>query len=69
MTTGATDDAKMRNAGIPTYGVSGIFVDRNDIRAHGRDERILVQSFYEGYDFMYRLVKKLSSVEQRRPSA
>jgi acetylornithine deacetylase/succinyl-diaminopimelate desuccinylase-like protein len=64
MTTGATDGAKMRNAGIPTYGVSGLFVDRNDVRAHGRDERILVQSFYEGYDFMYRLVKKLSSQEQ-----
>jgi acetylornithine deacetylase/succinyl-diaminopimelate desuccinylase-like protein len=64
MTTGATDGAKMRNAGIPTYGVSGIFVDRDDIRAHGRDERILVQSFYEGYDFMYRLVKKLSTYEE-----
>jgi acetylornithine deacetylase/succinyl-diaminopimelate desuccinylase-like protein len=63
MTTGATDGAKMRNAGIPTYGVSGLFVDRNDIRAHGRDERILVKSFYEGYEFMYQLVKKLSSPE------
>jgi acetylornithine deacetylase/succinyl-diaminopimelate desuccinylase-like protein len=61
MTTGATDGAKMRNAGIPTYGVSGLYVDRNDIRAHGRDERLLVRSFYEGYEFMYRLVKKLSS--------
>lgn len=60
MTTGATDGAKMRNAGIPTYGVSGLFVDRNDIRAHGRDERLLVKSFYEGYEFMYRLVKRLS---------
>ena len=61
MTTGATDGAKMRNAGIPTYGVSGIFVDRNDIRAHGRDERLLVRSFYEGYAFMYRLIEALSS--------
>ncbi len=61
MTTGATDGAKMRNAGISTYGVSGLFVDRNDIRAHGRDERILVTSFYEGYAFMYKLIKKLSS--------
>ena len=51
----------MRNAGIPTYGVSGLFVDRNDIRAHGRDERLLVRSFYEGYAFMYRLTKELSS--------
>jgi acetylornithine deacetylase/succinyl-diaminopimelate desuccinylase-like protein len=61
MVTGATDGAKMRNAGIPTYGVSGLFVDQNDVRAHGRDERILVTSFYEGYAFMYALVKKLSS--------
>ena len=61
MTTGATDGAKMRNAGIPTYGVSGLFVDRSDIRIHGRDERLAVESFYDGYEFMYRLVKKLSS--------
>jgi len=61
MTTGATDGAKVRNAGIPTYGVSGLFVDRNDVRAHGSDERLLVKSFYEGYEFMYRLIRKLSS--------
>ncbi len=61
MTTGATDGAKMRNAGIPTYGITGLFVDRKDIRAHGRDERILVTSFYEGYAFLYRLVVNLSS--------
>ena len=57
MTTGATDGAKMRNAGIPTYGVSGLFIDRNDVRAHGRDERLLVKSFYQGYEFMYRLIR------------
>jgi len=61
MTTGATDGAKMRNAGIPTYGISGLFVDRNDIRAHGRDERMLIRSFYEGYAFMYELIVVLSS--------
>ncbi len=61
MTTGATDGAKMRNAGVPTYGVTGLFVDRNDIRIHGRDERLLVTSFYEGYAFLFDLVKRLSS--------
>ena len=61
MTTGATDGAKMRNAGIPTYGISGLFVDRNDIRAHGRDERMLIKSFYEGYAFLYELIVDLSS--------
>ena len=61
MSTGATDGAKMRNAGIPTYGVSGLFVDRNDMRIHGQDERLLKTSFYNGYDFLYRLAKTLSS--------
>ena len=60
MSTGATDGAKMRNAGVPTYGISGLFVDRNDIRIHGRDERLLVTSFYEGYEFLTLLVHKLS---------
>ena len=61
MSTGATDGAKMRNAGIPTYGVSGLFVDRNDMRIHGQDERLLKTSFYNGYDFLFRLTKTLSS--------
>lgn len=60
MATGATDGAKMRNAGIPTYGVSGLFHDIDDIRAHGRDERMLIRSLYEGQEFLYRLVKALS---------
>lgn len=61
MSTGATDGAKMRNAGIPTYGVSGLFVDRNDMRIHGQDERLLKTSFYGGYEFLYRLTKELST--------
>jgi acetylornithine deacetylase/succinyl-diaminopimelate desuccinylase-like protein len=60
MVTGATDGLYLRNAGIPTYGVSGIFFDMNDFRAHGRDERIGVKSFYEGQEFLYQLVKELS---------
>ena len=47
-------------AGIPTHGVQGIFMDRDDIRFHGRDERIGVQSFYEGQTFLYELVKILA---------
>jgi acetylornithine deacetylase/succinyl-diaminopimelate desuccinylase-like protein len=61
MVTGATDGAYLRAAGIPTYGVQGIFYDRDDIRFHGRDERVKVQSFYEGQTFMYELVKRLSN--------
>ena len=61
MSTGATDSLFLRNAGIPVYGVSGIFHDIDDVRAHGRDERILIRSFFEGQEFLYRLVKRLSS--------
>jgi acetylornithine deacetylase/succinyl-diaminopimelate desuccinylase-like protein len=61
MSTGATDGLYLRNAGIPTYGVSGIFGDVDDARAHGKDERLLVSSFYEGREFLRRLVVALSS--------
>jgi len=61
MSTGATDGLYLRNAGIPTFGVSGIFGDVDDARAHGKDERLLVSSFYEGREFLYRLVLALSS--------
>jgi acetylornithine deacetylase/succinyl-diaminopimelate desuccinylase-like protein len=60
MSAGATDGSYLRNAGIPTYGHSGLAGDINDIRAHGKDERILVKSFYEGEEYLYRLVKLLS---------
>lgn len=60
MVMGATDGRYLRAAGIPTYGIQGFFFDRNDIRFHGRDERMGVQSFYEGQFFLYDLVKALS---------
>ena len=61
MATGATDGLFLRGGGIPTYGVSGIFEDIDDDRAHGRDERIGVREFYEGQAFLYQLVKALAS--------
>jgi acetylornithine deacetylase/succinyl-diaminopimelate desuccinylase-like protein len=61
MLAGATDGLFLRNAGIPTYGISGIFHDVDDIRAHGRDERVGVEQFFEGQEFLYRLVKELAS--------
>jgi acetylornithine deacetylase/succinyl-diaminopimelate desuccinylase-like protein len=60
MVMGATDGKYLRIAGVPTYGVQGFFFDRNDIRFHGRDERLAVQSFYEGQAFLYDLIKQLS---------
>jgi acetylornithine deacetylase/succinyl-diaminopimelate desuccinylase-like protein len=60
MVMGATDGRMLRSAGIPTYGIQGFFIDRDDVRFHGRDERMRVQSFYEGHAFLYELVKRLS---------
>jgi acetylornithine deacetylase/succinyl-diaminopimelate desuccinylase-like protein len=64
METGATDGLYLRNAGIPVYGISGVFVDINDVRAHGKDERIGVQDFYDGAEYIYQLVKVVSSTQR-----
>ncbi len=61
MSTGATDGSFLRNAGIPTYGTSGLAGDIDDVRSHGKDERVLVKSFNDGQEYLYRLVKVLSS--------
>jgi acetylornithine deacetylase/succinyl-diaminopimelate desuccinylase-like protein len=63
MSTGATDGLYLRQAGIPVYGVSGVFGDEADVRAHGRDERIRHEWFFEGLEFGYRLVKRLTAGE------
>jgi len=60
MSAGATDGLFLRNAGIATYGHSGLASDVDDVRAHGRDERVAVKSFFEGGEYLYRLVKRLS---------
>jgi acetylornithine deacetylase/succinyl-diaminopimelate desuccinylase-like protein len=60
MSTGATDGLFLRNAGIPVYGVSGLFGDIDDNRAHGQNERILIESFFDGQEFLYQLTKALS---------
>lgn len=59
MSTGATDGLYFRNAGIPVYGVSGLFY--GETFSHGMNERIPVESFYEGQEFLYRLVKALTA--------
>ncbi len=55
-----TDGKYTRGAGIPTYGVGGVFLGPDDHRAHGLDERIPVMSFYESQDFWYQLLKLLT---------
>jgi acetylornithine deacetylase/succinyl-diaminopimelate desuccinylase-like protein len=56
----SSDGVTFRQAGVPVYGVSGVFIDVDDYRAHGRDERIEVRAFYEGIEFMYRLMRALA---------
>jgi acetylornithine deacetylase/succinyl-diaminopimelate desuccinylase-like protein len=68
MSTGATDSRYFRQLNIPAFGVSGLFSDPTvDARAHGRDERMRVQSFYEGQEFLYRLTKALAQPPTATP--
>ncbi len=60
MGTGATDSLYFRQVGIPMYGVSGLFGDIDDNRAHGRDERLGIREFYEGQEFLDQLVKSFA---------
>jgi acetylornithine deacetylase/succinyl-diaminopimelate desuccinylase-like protein len=60
METGASDSVHTMAAGIPSYGVNGIGIDQDDIRAHGKDERVRVASFFEGADFYYRFLKTMT---------
>ena len=66
MSTGATDGLYFRQAGIPIYGVSGLFGDMDDVRAHGRDERMGVKEFADGLEFLWWLVNTLSGAKSTR---
>jgi acetylornithine deacetylase/succinyl-diaminopimelate desuccinylase-like protein len=61
MSTGASDGVYTNAAGLPTYGISGTAIGRDDQRAHGKDERLGVESFYTGVDFYYRYLKAVTS--------
>jgi acetylornithine deacetylase/succinyl-diaminopimelate desuccinylase-like protein len=61
MATGASDGVYTMAAGLPTYQIAGIAIDRDDIRAHGRDERLGIDSYYKGVDFYYRFLKAVTS--------
>jgi acetylornithine deacetylase/succinyl-diaminopimelate desuccinylase-like protein len=61
METGATDGLFLRNAGVPVYGFSGLFIATNDIRAHGKDERILISAFDDGLDFTYDVLRRVAT--------
>jgi acetylornithine deacetylase/succinyl-diaminopimelate desuccinylase-like protein len=61
MSTGATDGLYVRNAGIPTYGFAAIFEDPDDSRAHGQDERIGVEAYYDSVALWYDLLKAFAT--------
>lgn len=65
MEPGASDSIYTMSAGIPSYGISGIAVDRDDVRAHGKDERLRVESYYTGVEFYYQFLKALTSHARR----
>jgi acetylornithine deacetylase/succinyl-diaminopimelate desuccinylase-like protein len=56
----SSDGRHFRLAGYPVYGISGVFYDIDDVRSHGKDERVSIEAFYEGVEFMYRLMKELT---------
>jgi acetylornithine deacetylase/succinyl-diaminopimelate desuccinylase-like protein len=60
MLTGMTDSRFLRAADIPSYGVSGLFIEEGDGRAHGQDERIRVSNYYGGVDFFDRFMRALA---------
>jgi acetylornithine deacetylase/succinyl-diaminopimelate desuccinylase-like protein len=66
MSQGASDSTYLRLGGIPAYVFSGVFLDSDDVRAHGRDERVLASSFYEGVEFNYQLIRELASGQQNK---
>lgn len=59
METGMGDARILRAAGIPSYGVSGLFIEQGDGRAHGKDERVRASDFYAGVEFYNRFVQTL----------
>ena len=64
--SGATDGIFYRAAGIPTYGISETFIRPQDQFAHGLDERIPVESYYDGLEHWYRIVKTLAGPAKGR---
>jgi acetylornithine deacetylase/succinyl-diaminopimelate desuccinylase-like protein len=61
METGASDSIYTMTAGIPSYGISGVALERDDVRAHGKDERVPIESYYRGVEFYYEFLKTLTT--------
>jgi len=63
MATGFSDDRQTRNAGMPSYDLSGVWSDSAENRAHGRDERVGVREFDESVEYTYRLLEEMSKTK------
>jgi acetylornithine deacetylase/succinyl-diaminopimelate desuccinylase-like protein len=61
MSSGATDGRFLNNAGIWTYGITGLFSFPEGSRAHGLNERLPVKSLYQAHEFQFRLAKLLAA--------
>ena len=64
METGASDSIYTLAAGVPSYGISGMGIDEGDERAHGRDERLRISSFYTGVEFQWRFMEALGNTAE-----
>jgi acetylornithine deacetylase/succinyl-diaminopimelate desuccinylase-like protein len=64
MMTVASDSVHTMMAGIPSYGICGVAIDRDDVRMHGKDERVPVESYYTGVEFYYEFLKKLTTFKK-----
>lgn len=60
MESGGTDGMHFRRAGIPTWGVSGIFMDPDEMYAHGLNERVPIKAFYDALDHWSIIIRKLA---------
>jgi len=67
MEAGATDGLYTRRAGIPTYAPSALPEDPDDVRAHGKDERLGIAAFDAATEFWYRLVKEFGAGAPQAP--
>ena len=63
MATGFSDDRQTRNAGIASYDASGVWIDVDENRAHGRDERVGAREFDESVEYTYRLLKRMAATD------
>ena len=67
MSGGYTDSRWLRNAGIPAYGISGLFSDPGNNGVHGRNEQVGVKAVYDSKEFLYRLVQQLAGPGKSNP--